>query len=97
MFYDTGTKGFAKTLAEYFDKNGLIGDSPQSVQISSTKLSDENTEQHFILKMIQNDNNKEFSASEFHQIEMLEKDLEEKVFFGELEIVLCNSNFLENI
>jgi hypothetical protein len=96
VFYDKGTKSFAKPLAEYFSENGLIGDIPQSLQISSTDMSAGESEQYFILKMIQIDNNKDFNSEEMKEIKNLEKDLEEKVFFGELKIVLCNANFLEN-
>ena len=95
VYFDEGTKPFAEPLADYFFDNHLVGSGNQSIMITSTSLTSEISDQYFILKMIQNDAKKKFDISETNQIELLEQDLEKKVFFSELEIVLCNSNFLE--
>jgi hypothetical protein len=85
--------GFAEPLADYFEENDLISDTPQSIQLGSSELQDQAPS--LFLKMVQNDANQEFTEEEMKNVLLLENDLKQVVFGNaNFKIILCNGNFI---
>lgn len=85
-------KNFVEPTADYFFENQLVSNETQSIQLTSTKMSDGN-EGVIYLKMIDKDNS--LNQAEQKQIALLEKDLGSTVFENtNFEIVICNDNFI---
>lgn len=93
IFYPRNMEGFVEPLADYFEENNLIFEVPQSIQLGSSELQDE--EPTLFLKMVQNDANQEFTEEELKNVTLLQNDLK-KVVFGNanFKIILCNGNFI---
>ncbi|MEO9533160.1 MAG: hypothetical protein ABJG68_09500 [Crocinitomicaceae bacterium] len=93
IFYPNTMVNFVEPLADYFEENDLIFDAPQSIQLGSSELQDE--EPTLFLKMVQNDAHQEFTEDELKNVQLLEEDLQEKIFGNaNFKIILCNGNFI---
>ena len=88
-------ESFVVPLADYFEENNLIFDHPHSIQLTSTTLENE-AERSIILKMVASEDKDEIPADKVKNIEMLEADINQKLFEGaNFRIAVCNANFVE--
>ena len=94
IFFTPEMKSYCEPLADYFEENNLIFDHEHSVQLTSTPIDEDGGS--IVLKMIASEDKSEIPADEMVNIDLLEKDLTEKVFDGaNFRIAICNANFVE--
>ncbi len=96
-FTEEINKDFVENLGAYFVKNGLIGETTQSVQLTSDESS-------ILLKMVLNKDHKRLPKSEENNLSLLEEDIYNTIFRENpaegryvdhaFRIVVCNENFI---
>jgi hypothetical protein len=87
FFTDDVSTKYVERLGVYFDENNLIQSQTHSVQLTSDPKM-------FILKMVLNSSFTELPEDQHNSLELLEADIQTKVFEGlPFRIDVCDINF----